>query len=249
MKSKIIFPLICAMYISNSNSVNPEKYASKPLIVFPSKPTNTDLLRARVFLKNYNNDDPELVSALVTSNDDDENILQINSLMLLFAFEESSSNDPGALATPKINKLYSEKIFPKLIDTICKTAPQDLVKRSAWQILVTMPNLYNTFDALGYIQWESDNINISEYLEKYLNLIAKIAKTELPEKDILIIRLLQNLGTDIDSMPYEVDKNGRKIIIEDFSKICMYRDLINQKINEFKRKIEEENTKQEKTEE
>ncbi len=248
MKSKISLLLISTLYYSNSNSLLSEENSPKPQLSLlkPLKPRNIDIIYASSFLKEDQNtatNSPEVISALIKSKvDDDKYIEQINSLMTLFSFESgsSSSKDLNEPAKPKTSKLYAEHVFPNLIDTICKTEPQSLILKTAWQILNTMPSLYDTFDAKGGMEGSLTN---GKQIEDYINLIIKVVQTEFhekamllprliinlgPEKDVLLTRLIRNLGTDEDFLDlidekiseHEIFKNQIKNVADEYKQLA-----------------------------
>jgi hypothetical protein len=160
-----------------------------------------------------------LVSAIKSKDNSEKTRDTINKIMMLKLFtpDNNDGRDGHSATTPDTIRdvsLYLDT-FPKVINAICEADPKDLILRSAWLILSTMPSLYEVFCELGFIKnkdnSQSDNRDFEfelngtkgqEYLDKYLALMAKVVQTDFSQQGILLTRLVQKLGDNVDFLNY-----------------------------------------------
>lgn len=188
------------------------KVLKKPIIL---QPTNGHVQEAQHFVTTTYGLNAQPIAdhlrSLITKKDDSfEQRKHIDILMMALLFEHNNKGKEAA-ATSKISAQYLE-IFPLLIDTLCNTPEQDLVLKASWQILSTMPSLYDSFCAMGVISQPYKALFDDHEFEKapqstrllhnYLNLMARVAGSDEPRKEILLARLVQKLGKNTRFLAY-----------------------------------------------
>ncbi len=239
MKQKIFFLLTLTAYISNSNCMeNPdqdeaiigaiEKMLKKPIIF---KPTFDDLYDAfgEIPALGLSPDTATdyLVSAIKSKDNSEKTRATINKIMILKLFTPDNSGGRDGHSTTTRDTIRNVSLyldtFPKVINAICDADPKDLILKSAWLILSTMPSLYEIFCEFGFIKnkdnSQSDNRDFElelygtkgqEYLDKYLALMAKVVQTDFAQQGIMLTRLVQKLGDNVDFLNY-VDEQIEEI--------------------------------------
>ncbi len=218
MKSKIYIATLLLSGIFGTKAMSIHEL-EEPIIF---KPTNKEVItthNAITQIENLDLDKMEIyLLALISSkNDDANNINIINKIMTYFLFEPDHSAYENDQATPNIQDLY--QFCPQLLNALCKSSPEDLVCRSAWQILNTMPCLYDLFWSMDFIETRSsyffdanefeeslEKSDEKKYLDQYLELMFRTACSGDARKEIVLEKLTQKLGANIEFLNYAASK-------------------------------------------